>query len=1112
MRTIETTVPAAIPKDLAGFRDLHTGATAVVCGCGTSIADLAGPERLLTIGVNDVGRLFQPTYLVVLNPRRQFKGERFRYVEQSRARAIFTQLDLGLDHPRVVRFQLGRRGGTDLSDPDRLPHTRNSPYVALALAAFMGAERIGLIGVDFTDHHFFAETGRHPLSRRLAEIDREYGRLAAALREGGVEVVNLSRQSRLTTLPKLEPEAFFAGVAASRPRARIEEKDMQIAVDKRPGTSVVSTFLDTFATTAEAAGFRVLRNPAALDHPAKAVTVVWNGRRHRARGPTVYAEHGWLPRSSYQVSPAGINADSHAADFHWDGRRLAESEREAVRRHLDLLRRGDETLANDLRTDAAPAADLSEEFLLVPLQMEWDTNIRRHVPARFRKMQALVAALAAADPPWPVIFKQHPSDARRNNDHLRLRPRRQQDVIRPHREGNVHQLLKSGRCRAIVSLNSNVVHDGLIWDVPSAVLGRGVWPSTPPSPFYAGLPSDWDDFERHVRSPETTACREAYVLHLIRHQWSAEDIADVEKVGCFLDGLVRDAHREPQDQERRSPVRKSVSAKRSAPKSRPKKPSFTKPVLPTRLQTGSDVVVNVVARDLGWLFEDLKSHFRGFRRAGVRVVTSTTAQDSADSWIYLRAREANRSPDPKRTVVQIHDLFDEGLYRPGGQRACVARCGGVTLTHPEERRILEASGIDLDAKQVLERPLGALGAFQLRTALPKRFTVAWVGRPSRIFGQSPKRLGWFVEAMRLLGGELRVVLLGERLEKTCKQLKKAGIDVVLHPRSKTPIKAYPRLYQGFDAVAVTSAFAAGPNCLFEALATGVPVVATPAGWVPELVRDGENGFRVSSIEEMAAALGRLRAERQTWFERRAAIRESLGGWTLESWVAENVDMAMRLARPEPARPEPAKESAASAQLSIDPASIQVLLVGNGPSAGGRFLGSVIDNAPKVVRFNAYETAGFEPHVGRRVDAWAVNQNRVTRARLEQWSSRGFSVPRIQVVPCSGEPRLRRNVEEVASLARRLYPDTAVEEIPCRVAVELEKALGGSRPTAGLVTLAYYLEQFEKVHVCGFDVLRRGDCPSVHYWGGSSTIRSIHDPVREGEWLQERIREGRVVAL
>ena len=190
---------------LTVWRDRHGRETIIVCGCGPSLNELPNPERFLTIGVNDIGRLFTPTYLVVVNPRSQFKGDRFRYVEQSTAQALFTQLDLGHVRPPVVRFTLGQYAGTAPAIGDALPYAQNSPYVAVCLAAYMGATRIGLIGVDFTDHHFFGPTGRHPLASRLAQIDREYGALSEALAARGVELVNLSAHSRLASLRKVGP-------------------------------------------------------------------------------------------------------------------------------------------------------------------------------------------------------------------------------------------------------------------------------------------------------------------------------------------------------------------------------------------------------------------------------------------------------------------------------------------------------------------------------------------------------------------------------------------------------------------------------------------------------------------------------------------------------------------------------------------------------------------------------------------------------------------------------------------------------------------------------------------------------------------------------------------
>lgn len=54
-----------------------------------------------------------------------------------------------------------------------------------------------------------------------------------------------------------------------------------------------------------------------------------------------------------------------------------------------------------------------------------------------------------------------------------------------------------------------------------------------------------------------------------------------------------------------------------------------------------------------------------------------------------------------------------------------------------------------------------------------------------------------------------------------------------------------------------------PNSLIESLAAGVPVVATRVGGIPELVRDGENGFLVpvNSPETLAACINKLLSDK-----------------------------------------------------------------------------------------------------------------------------------------------------------------------------------------------------------------------------------------------------------
>lgn len=201
--------PKQASRTLASFRDAHAGGSIIVCACGESLNTLTNPERHVTIGVNDVGRKFQPDYLVVVDPREAFKDDRFHYVATSRAGVFFTQrTDLAIDHPNIVRFRLGAKDGTDFSDPGALNYSVTTPYVALCLAVHMGAANIGLIGVDFTDNHFFAPTGAHPWAPLVATIDAQFDRLCRAAFARGVRVFNLSARSRLTALPKMDVETF----------------------------------------------------------------------------------------------------------------------------------------------------------------------------------------------------------------------------------------------------------------------------------------------------------------------------------------------------------------------------------------------------------------------------------------------------------------------------------------------------------------------------------------------------------------------------------------------------------------------------------------------------------------------------------------------------------------------------------------------------------------------------------------------------------------------------------------------------------------------------------------------------------------------------------------
>ena len=109
-------------------------------------------------------------------------------------------------------------------------------------------------------------------------------------------------------------------------------------------------------------------------------------------------------------------------------------------------------------------------------------------------------------------------------------------------------------------------------------------------------------------------------------------------------------------------------------------------------------------------------------------------------------------------------------------------------------------------------------------------------------------------------------------------------------------------YKVFDAFALTSIEEGLPSAILEAFCYAVPVVATRAGGVPELVRDGDTGLLCDMGDDEAVARGLLRVLEDANLRdhlTQGARRHLEGNFTVDRMAAKYIELYDGLVRPAP---------------------------------------------------------------------------------------------------------------------------------------------------------------------------------------------------------------------
>ncbi|MFC4929427.1 TIGR03088 family PEP-CTERM/XrtA system glycosyltransferase [Massilia sp. GCM10023247] len=195
----------------------------------------------------------------------------------------------------------------------------------------------------------------------------------------------------------------------------------------------------------------------------------------------------------------------------------------------------------------------------------------------------------------------------------------------------------------------------------------------------------------------------------------------------------------------------------------------------------------------------------------------------------------------------------------------------VPVSHDLARWLTGVVGIPENKAELI---MNGVDTVRFAPQLPQAATP-WAGDDTFVIGtvgrlQDVKDQATLIEAFALLcagrpeqRAQLRLAIVGDGplRERLAQKARDAGVaDLVWFPGARNDI---PELMRSFDLFALSSIAEGTPVTLLEAMACGLPVVATAVGGIPEVVQDGVNGALVpaGNPQALAAALGRYADER-----------------------------------------------------------------------------------------------------------------------------------------------------------------------------------------------------------------------------------------------------------
>ena len=217
----------------------------------------------------------------------------------------------------------------------------------------------------------------------------------------------------------------------------------------------------------------------------------------------------------------------------------------------------------------------------------------------------------------------------------------------------------------------------------------------------------------------------------------------------------------------------------------------------------------------------------------------------------------------------------------------------------------------------------------------------------------------------------------------------------------------------------------------------------------------------------------------------------------------------------------------------------IVLVGNGKSVLKKKLGSKVDEADLVGRFNFFRLRKYEESVGRRVDLWFIGElrqpgpvghrgSKLATGKMDlKIKPKRYVVPVVYPLPkrCSRKNTKACNPSRGAlgqrsktiRTVKRAYGKYKLNDRLEIMPLAVQNALAtkyhyyGQWPSSGILAIVYCLEKYpgSVVSIMGYDFAHKA---LGHYWEKVRKKSTVHAMSAEGRFVERLIVEGKVKHL